>query len=48
MVVDRWDGSAVCLFAFWVANFVVPEYILKDIKAKETKEDGENPAEDER
>ncbi|KAK4439781.1 hypothetical protein Salat_0313000 [Sesamum alatum] len=40
--------SAVCLFAYFVANFVVPELILKDLKSKETNKDGENPAEDER
>ncbi|XP_011095412.1 uncharacterized protein LOC105174880 [Sesamum indicum] len=40
--------SAVCLFAYFVANFVVPELILKDLRSKEANKDGENPAEDER
>ncbi|KAL0443358.1 UNVERIFIED_CONTAM: hypothetical protein Slati_2058500 [Sesamum latifolium] len=40
--------SAVCLFAYFIANFVVPELILKDLQSKEANKDGENPAEDER
>ncbi|KAI3456913.1 hypothetical protein Pfo_013576, partial [Paulownia fortunei] len=39
--------SAVCLFAYWVANFVVPNIILKDLQSNKTNEDGENPGEDE-
>ncbi|KAK6153845.1 hypothetical protein DH2020_013484 [Rehmannia glutinosa] len=38
--------SAVCLFAYWVANFVMPEIILKDLRSKNsTNEDAENPEE---
>ncbi|KAG8386112.1 hypothetical protein BUALT_Bualt03G0115100 [Buddleja alternifolia] len=39
--------SAVCLFAYWIANFVVPEMILKDLQAKKIDENGENSIEDE-
>ena len=31
-------GSGVCLVAYWVANFVVPEIVLKDLQSKEKEE----------
>ncbi|KAL8462513.1 hypothetical protein ACS0TY_033518 [Phlomoides rotata] len=40
--------SAVCLIAYWVANFVVPNFILKDFQSNNTDDDAKNPADDER
>ncbi|KAL1537789.1 hypothetical protein AAHA92_30270 [Salvia divinorum] len=36
--------GGVCLVAYWVANFVVPGIVLKDLQSKEKEE---NPSEDE-
>ncbi|KAH6822807.1 hypothetical protein C2S53_017103 [Perilla frutescens var. hirtella] len=38
--------GAVCLVAYWVANFVVPGIILKDLQSKHTNQNDENPDED--
>lgn len=31
--------SAGLLFVYWIANFVVPEFILKDLQSDNTNED---------
>ncbi|KAL8033538.1 hypothetical protein ABFX02_13G165900 [Erythranthe guttata] len=38
--------GGVCLFAYWVVNFAVPEFIIKDIQSRVEKEDGDNPSEE--
>ncbi|KAL7130938.1 hypothetical protein ABFS83_13G166000 [Erythranthe nasuta] len=38
--------GGVCLFAYWVVNFAVPEFILKDIQSRVEKKDGDNPSEE--
>lgn len=31
--------SAVMLFMYWIANFVVPEFVMKDLQADEANKD---------
>lgn len=35
-------NSAVMLFVYWIANFVMPELIMKDIQSDKTKTDGKD------
>lgn len=41
-----WFHSTGLLFVYWIANFVVPELIMKDLQSDNTDEDQETKQDD--
>ncbi|KZV07152.1 hypothetical protein F511_45368 [Dorcoceras hygrometricum] len=40
------QASAVLLFAYWIANFVVPGFIMEDYRKNKSENDQDDPSQD--